>query len=182
MSAPSYDQIYDIETPLEEAVASKLREAGFFVITRRNVSQEFQQQRPRCEVRVNLGGPTSQAHFHLIPETLEQHIDMFKFTLQVQVVTELTAAAANMQLPTYRARVRRLLGGAEKTLIDNDLLPYHFICRIWTAGTDYVLDQETGTEYSTLNYEGEVMIRASAWLGSNDVDVLGTEEQFVIGI
>lgn len=170
MSAPSYEQIYDIETPIEEATASFLRNAGFFAVTRLNANEDFQKQRPRVEIRALLGGPTPQAHVRLIPATFEQHIDIFRFTLHIQCVTELRAADTNNQMPIYRARIRRQTADISKTFIDDTLLPYHAVCRCWAAGTEYLLNQEEGLEYSTLNYEGDVMVRPSAWPESTDTE------------
>ena len=168
--APSYEPIYDLETPLEEAVAALLVAAGFSALTRLNSNAEFQQQRPRVTIIARETGPTAQAHFHLVPETHEKHIDMFAMSLSLELVTEPTATG-NTQHPLYRTRIRRIMAKFGPAFPDIDLLPYHVVCRCWTGGSDPRFDTENGIEKTTFTYSLDYMIRSDAWPGLRAVDV-----------
>jgi hypothetical protein len=164
--ADSYDQIYDFETALEEAFRTGLGTAlvDIHVLTRKNAIGEFQEERPRVEIRVSLGAPSPKAHIHLIPELLEQHIDCYRFNLELLITTAPVGTEAQNTLhPQLRARTRRYMAAIEKTLQDEELLPYHEVWRMWPTGTEPIMRDEQNVEQSTLRYEGDVMIRPGAW-------------------
>ena len=162
MQAPSYEPVYDLETSLEEAVAALLVAAGFSALTRLNSNAEFQQVRPRVAVLARENGPTAQAHFHLVPVTFEQHIDIFSMSLTLELTTEPTATG-NTQHPLYRSRIRRLMAKFGPAFPDETILPYHAVCRCWTAGAEPRFDTANGIEMTTFTYSLDYMIRSDAW-------------------
>lgn len=176
MPASTYEELFDIETPLEESFKALLTAAAMDAFTRKNaftsgdVDEQglpipaFQKIRPRVEIRAQLLGPSPQAHYHLL-EPDETHIDMFRFAVVFQVVDECIAKPAdNTAHPLHRARVRWTVSCPERK-ITTDTMPFHEIAlrSFRPTGSELSIRDEQGCEFSMLRYEGDIFILPDAW-------------------
>lgn len=181
MKALNYDQIYDLETPLELAVQAYLRETTALAVFTRLDSlkfssdedtPDFQKVRPRIELFCVVNGPMPPAHFWLMDRgndedgnpRQEQHIDAFRVSIGIQLTTDFDGLALASGIhPNNRARIR--LAMARMQSVDNeDLMPYHLLARCWPAESGQsIRDRENGLEISTLTYSCDYFIRSDAW-------------------
>ena len=170
MPATNYIQIYDLVTPIDNAVKSKLEAAELAVLTILSSAADFQKIRPRVFILPKIGTPTG--HIRLIHSAAEgeetnneYHHDQYNFSLQLEFLSNRTpeSTASHRQ---YVAQVRREMMRFTDQHIDASLMPYHVICNCKPAGEEYAINEDSGTEQTILNYTGVIIIRDDAWFES----------------
>lgn len=168
---PNLEDLYDIETALEEGFAAQLR-ALFVspnaerVFTRLNAVEDFQKNRPRVEVRVAVGQQNS--HKALCLDGQERN-DQWSFTILFQLVTEpVNVPADNTLHPNLRKVLRSYMStAAQGTWNDTANFPYHLVSEaLLEAGTVPTLLEEDGVEYSNISWSGDVAVRDIAGVGT----------------
>ena len=156
------EAVYRLRETLEEYVRSTFETDGIAALTRQNQPENYQQARPRVEIKVSLGGATGRRF--LCPDSIIR-FDAFYFTLAIQCITTPNKPAAQNKLAEdFVARVRDFCSSfAQNTWNDLTHFPALYIAeRLKDTGTN---DSriENGVEYSILSFSGIVGIRQTAW-------------------
>lgn len=144
-------------------ISGLFTEQGYTVITRQNAPAEFQQIRPRVELKVSLGAATGRCH---IFTDKSRAFDAWQFALAIQCVTApVNDPSQNTQHEDFVAAVRQLmLNAAQITWTDSTHFPWHYIAEpLRDSGTADYLKAEDGVEYTTLSYGGIIGVRDTAW-------------------
>lgn len=164
-------QIYAVRQALENGptpgspggLAGLFTEAGYNVVTRQNQPADFQQLRPRVEIKVEIGPATGRLHLF---STNERAFDAWAFNVAIQCVTAPGSdPATNTSNELFVAEIRALMQqAAQITWADTTNFPYHLIAEPFRdAGTADTLKTSEGVEYSTLSFAGIVCVRGTAW-------------------
>ena len=156
--------IYNIETTIEENIATSARANGFDnTFTRKNGADDFQKIRPRLEIKATIG--QHNGHFALCPDGNERH-DQSSFTVEAQIVTEpQNDSDSNILHGLYRAKVRDFLATlAQATWADTTNWPTLAIAEALTENrTDNTPKPQDGLEYSLASFSGVIAVRFEAW-------------------
>lgn len=156
------NDIYKLRSQLESSMASSLTAAGFAVVTRANAPADFQQIRPRIELKAKIGAATG--HRNICPDGLARY-DCYRVTFAVQVVSAPSNDGISdlheQLIGKLRATMEML---AQYTAADETNFPNVFLALpLRDSGTVDTLKSEDGVEYSVLTWESIAKIRESAW-------------------
>lgn len=146
-----------------QGIAGQFEIAQMATKTRQNKPSQFQQERPRVEIKVSIGQATG--HRHIFTDNSTAY-DEWSFILAAQFVTAPNPdPAQNMIHSDYVAKGRDILFNlAQRSWNDTDNFPNLLIAEpLRDAGTDDYLKADDGVEYTTLSYAGIVRVRSAAW-------------------
>lgn len=159
--ASNLEEIYDLESPLEEAIKVALDALGFATFTRTNaptLSHEIE----RVEVVAKLGQATG--HLRTSPAVgggIVAVPDQWQCQLALQLITR--ADEGSTYHVTRRATLRNSAAGLSRSIS----LPFHCIAGLlYDAGTSHTLKPTDGFEFSTLSYNFVLGVKPDAWPNS----------------
>lgn len=154
--------IYKIRMQLESGLSAALTAAEFAVVTRANEPENYQQLRPRLELKARLGPSTG--HRHICPDGLVR-LDAWRVTVAVQAITAPQGDGLNALHEEYLGKLRSVLMTlAQYTFADSVNFPNLFLAVPFKdSGTVDTLKTGEGVEYSVLLFDSIVQIRESAW-------------------
>ena len=155
--------IYKLRSSLENGIKNLFEAEELVAITRQEHPENFHQVRPRFEIKASIGAATG--HRHLCPDNIVR-FDYFRFVLALQVVTNpAVAGSSNTAHEDFVAKARVLMStAAQQSWDDETNFPLVFIAEpLRDAGTESVLKDSEGVEYSTLAFNGIACIRQTAW-------------------
>lgn len=157
-----YSDIYKLRTELESSIAATLTAQGFTVLTRANSPVEFQQVRPRLELKCKIGAATG--HKAICPDGLTRY-DTFRVSTAVQVISVPSSDGTNAAHEEYIGKVRASVDVlAQYSFDDSANYPNVYLATpMRDTGTADTLKTEEGIEYSVLTWDSIVAIRQSAW-------------------
>lgn len=153
------DTIYKLRTSLEAGFKTALEASGYPVVTRAETAVEFQNRRPRYEIKARMGSATG--HRYVCPDGYARY-DAFRFSLAVQVVTN---AAAENTVDELTAKAASILDKLHATVAeDSTNWPNCYLAiPLRNNRIESTLKTEDGIEYSTTEFQGIAQVRRSAW-------------------
>ena len=157
-SVDNIEQVYDVESPLEEAVKAILDALGFNTYTRTN-APDLSKEIERVEVIAKLGAATG--HLRTLPMIaggLTVRPDQWQCQLALQLITR--AEVGDTTHTTRRATLRNVAAGLQHTVS----LPFHAILgQVMDSGTSHTLKPSDGFEFTTLTYNFTIGVLPDAW-------------------
>ncbi len=164
--ATTIEELYEFETRIEAALKTAFYDVGITAIVSNDVSEDFQQERPRIDLQYVHG--VESGHNRAVPPYFQA--DSFLGSLNVVVVTNSQAATEEnpdggmSQHSRYRALVRSEFAKMRYNFAVNpDWLPFYSILDIVEPGTAFVLNAQDGYYTSEINFDFKINIKPDAW-------------------
>lgn len=155
--------IYDFEGVFENAFVAALTAQGFTNVYTVIDALEFQQIRPRLEVKFDAG--SGRNPLWLLPDSTGTLRNAFYVgnTLYIDVITA-TSAPAKQAHAAYRASVRSALSIEIQTVINNvnGLLTNHKLQMIKQGSPSYAISPEDGYQKTRFSFDVEFSIQSDS--------------------
>lgn len=155
MSAPNLESIYAVEEAVETAWQAVLDADGLTAF--QSLSHDILTL-PRADVECTLGAPTG----HRSQVTAGQFtLDAWTATIRITIRTK----RVETQPETHALWVAkaRLAGQYFEERFGAAVLPYHCLSMLQESGTDRGVLEEDDTDFSTINFDAIVSVRAGQW-------------------
>ena len=160
------EDIYDFETVLPKALAQSLSSKGLVAKTVADAIN-FQETRPRCEVKLTVGGAFNPPVID--PTTIPAGGPVnagrnlgWNGSVQIWAITDPDPPGKTAH-SVYRAKVRNacatLMNEANGTYLAN-----HKIQRMVETSTQHGIRQQDGYEQSTINFDLAFTIQTGVWV------------------
>jgi hypothetical protein len=149
----------DLRGGIEYGTVQALTIAGFTAGTRDSYPQNFQQVRPRCDVKARINGATGRRDIRPSDGVLVNN--GWRFDLALNVVTILSHDGKEMTHSEMVSQVRKLAQAlAQDSWVDSINWPLHAIveCLVETGNNGYS-DGKKNEEYTAINFSGKVIIK-----------------------
>lgn len=147
-----------VETGCKAAIAAATDKA---VYIRTDKLEEFQNIRPRYELKANIGQSTG--HRNICADGFARY-DTFRVSIAVQIVTQSTPDKASDHETMIAAATGAMSNLHALTYDDATNWPMCFLAvPLRNAGIASTLKTAEGVEYSTIEFQGVVQIRPASW-------------------
>lgn len=153
---------FNLKTEIEENLRKVFEANEIVAITRQNAPENFQQKRPRVEIKCTIGAATGRRELCADGYVRDSG---FSFLMDLQIVTQPSPDDVQSLDEIYVAKVRSICTTVSQ-LTWNDLtnFPSIFIAEpLRESGTQDNLKSQDGVEYSIVGYVGIVCIRSAAF-------------------
>lgn len=156
--APDFETVYDVETAIENAVATEFGNAPDSMTVHKSRATSSKTA-PYVNIQCLLGEETGKM--------TQDNAGTFRncawnFSLLVGVVTNRADDAGTHA--DWRARARKILADWVARLTElNSTLDYHVIGNVEGTGTSLSVDNENDLDISVLEFAGHVSVRSDAW-------------------
>lgn len=156
-------EIYDFEGVFENAFVLALEGQGFPNVYSVIDALEFQQIRPRIEVKFDVG--TERNPLWLLPDSTGTNRSSFWVgnTLYIDIITA-TSAPAKEAHGVFRASVRAALSLAIQNVVNNvdGLLTNHKLQMIYQSSQSYAISPQDGYQKTRFSFNVEFSIQADS--------------------
>ena len=149
----------DLKSGLEAGAVNTLATLLITTGTRETYPQNFQQIRPRVDVKAKIGAGTGRRDIR--PSDGVLVMNGWRFDLACNVVTNLQHDGVEFTHTQLCFEVRKLMQELAQLSWSNlALFPFHNIAEcLRENGTQNTLDQQGNFEYTAMNFSGIVIIR-----------------------